>query len=193
MVVGLRQKWRSTKQLLTAAAVSGRLAVTERLWKTSQSQSQATRRSTNKRTLERIEYHDDDSFLPEELGSLEDDFLDNFEEDRKKLEKDNAQQTLLQALQVEALWKACKIDLDRIVRRACEMILSGEYFFFPSHQSLDPMYSQHHNNENGWVVSSAGKAKTIDARQATILAAESMVMIGEIMVQQSKQGTSWRD
>ena len=31
-----------------------------------------------------------------------------------------------------------KIDLDRTVRKACQLVLQGEYFFFPSQQPQPP-------------------------------------------------------
>ena len=190
--VNMRQKWRSAKHLLTAAATSGRLAITEKMWKKNQNSAE---RSKANQPLERIEYQDDDdvdddsdSFLPLGIDDTMDQILDTLEEERKQHENDRSQQTLLQALQVEALWKVCKIDLDKVVRRACTMILSGEYFFFPSHQSPNPMVR---DKSMGWISRSTGKA--IDAEVARLRAAESMIMIGEIMVQQSKQGTSWKE
>jgi hypothetical protein len=199
LAIGFRQSWRNAKNFFTAAAASGRLAMTERLWK--KTQNHTTSVSMNKPKMEPIEYqeydHDDhdndDSFLPD-LLCLDDTFLSHIEEEQKLRVKEQAQQTLIQALQVEALWKASKIDLDRIVQRACSLILSGEYFFFPSHQS--PEQTQYHLGGSGssagncgWVSSSG---KTIHAEQARIVAAEALVMIGEVMVQQSKVGTSWK-
>ena len=97
--------------------------------------------------------HDD------EVESLED-----LEEEQKELEKLKAQQSLISTLQIEALWKVCKIDLDRIIRQACELILSGEYFFFPSHQSSSDYYI----NSDGWVTNAGA---TIDSERAKVAAA----------------------
>jgi len=69
------------------------------------------------------------------------------------------------------------------------MILSGEYFFYPSHQSSPEYYTNQGGSSNGWVASSG---RTIDSERAKVAAAEAMIMTGEIMVQQSKQGTSWK-
>jgi hypothetical protein len=192
--VKVRQNWRSAKNLLAAVATSGRLAITEKMWKKNENSS-ARPSKAHQPPPECIEYQDDDdeedseSFLPFGMDDTMDQILDTLEEERKQHERDRTQQTLLQALQVEALWKVCKIDLDKVVRRACTMILSGEYFFFPSHQSSNPMIRD--RSIVGWISSSTGKA--IDAEVAKLQAAESMTMIGEIMVQQSKRGTSWKD
>ena len=215
LTIGFRRKWRSTKDFLEAAAVSGRLAMAERSFngqekkrKQQQEQEQAKKKVE---TYETIEYHEDkeeqehehessssSSYLPQmDDYNGDDDYesMEELEEKHRESEKFKAQQTLLQALQIEALWKVCKIDLDRIVRRACAMILSGEYFFFPSHQSLE--YYDSMNNgatttttTSGWVTSSG---TTIDSEHARVAAAEAMVMTGDIMVQQSKEGTSWKE
>jgi hypothetical protein len=110
------------------------------------------------------------------------------EEDMKQAERLKAQQTLLQSLQVEALWKITKIDLDKTIRKACNLILQGEYFFFPAHQSLHP--DEWDRGGHGWVTSSG---KVIHAQQARLETAYAMGMIGDIMVQRSKEGTSWKD
>eukprot|EP00957_Ditylum_brightwellii_P123469 9413960-Ditylum_brightwellii.AAC.1 len=63
--------------------------------------------------------------------------IDNFstptEEDVQEQERMKAQKAMINALQVEALWKITKIELDRTIQEACNMILEGRYFFFPSH------------------------------------------------------------
>ena len=119
----------------------------------------------------------------------------------KQSERLKAQQTLLQSMQVEALWKITKIDLDKTVREACNLILSGDYFFFPSHQtttttregksSLLLNQQQRQDDDDGWISSSTGK--TIYAKEARIKAAEAMKIIGNVMVQRSKCETSWKD
>lgn len=81
-------------------------------------------------------------------------------------------------------------------------ILSGEYFFQPSHQQLPSQQQQYYydtpdsfnnnnNNDVGWVSSSSGA--TIDYEQALVRAAETIILTGDIMVQQSKHGTSWKE
>jgi hypothetical protein len=203
LTIGLRRKWRTTKDFWTAAAVGGRLAMAERLYN-KQEQQQKRKQKQQKIPFETIEYHgneeeDEASYLPHMDDYGHDDDVDCYEsmeeeeEKHREFEKLKAQQTLLQALQIEALWKVVKIDLDRIIRRACAMILSGEYFFFPSHQSLDYSNNNFNNNNGidiGWVTSSG---ETIDLEQAIVTAAETIIMTGEIMVQQSKEGTSWKE
>ena len=201
--IGIRRRWRSTKDVLEATAVRGRLALAERSFneqerKRKEQQLQKERKKKNAyQTIEynrnEYEYDAGDTHLPQmdDFNLNEDDdyeSLEDLEEEQRELEKLKAQHSLLQTLQIEALWKVCKIDLDRIVRRACGMILSGEYFFYPSHQSsseysIDPIHYSH-----GWVTS----GRTIDSEHAKVVAAEAMAMIGEIMVQQSKEGTSWK-
>ncbi len=203
--IGIRRKWRSTKDILEATAVRGRLALAERSFNEQErkrKQQQVNKQRKKKKNLERIEYNNNhqydysggDTYLPQmdDFAYHEDDdceSLEDLEEEQKELEKLKAQHSLLQTLQVEALWKVCKIDLDRIVRRACAMILSGEYFFFPSHQSSYEYNDDPNHNSHGWVTSSG---RTVDSEQAKVAAAEAMVMTGEIMVQQSKEGTSWK-
>ena len=202
LTIGLRRKWRTTKDFWTAAAVGGRLAMAERLYNKQEQQQQRKKKKQQKIPFETIEYHENDeepSYLPhmDDYGHDDDadcyESMEKEEEKHRESEKLKAQQTLLQALQIEALWKVVKIDLDRIIRRACAMILSGEYFFFPSHQTLDYSYSNNNNNNGvdiGWVTSSG---ETINLEQAIVTAAETIIMTGEIMVQQSKEGTSWKE
>jgi curved DNA-binding protein CbpA len=202
--IGFRQRWRSTKGILEAAAVSGRLAMAERSFneqERKQKQQQFEKQRKKKEVYKTIEYNKNeydhstsDTYLPQMEDFIFDDddnyeSLEDLEEEQKELEKLKAQQSLLQTLQIEALWKVCKIDLDRIVRRACGMILSGEYFFYPSHQSSSEYCTNPVGSSNGWVTSSG---RTIDSERAKVAAAEAMIMTGEIMVQQSKQGTSWK-
>lgn len=202
--IGFRRRWRSTKGILEAAAVSSRLAMAERSYNEQErkrKQQQFEKQRKKKEAYESIEYKKgeyehsiSDSYLPQmddfiwnEDGNYES--LEDLEEEQKELERLKAQQSLLQTLQIEALWKVCKIDLDRIVRRACGMILSGEYFFYPSHHSSSEYYANSVGSSTGWVTSSG---RTMDSERAKVAAAEAMVMTGEIMVQQSKEGTSWK-
>jgi DnaJ domain len=118
------------------------------------------------------------------------------DEDINEKEKRKADLVLLESLQVEAFWKICKIDLDRVVREACDLILKGDYFFFPSHYSYPWSgggADEHRNaalGSDGWV-GSHGVA--IDAATATHKAASLLVRMGDIMVQRSKQGTAWME
>ncbi|KAG7337838.1 chaperone protein DnaJ [Nitzschia inconspicua] len=199
--VGLRKRWHSAKHMLEAGAFGVKLMVTEHFWNNKTPRQQPSKQQNH---AEAIEYHnkddeEEDSFLPFGMNDEHLQSLEEIEERRKRQQEDAAQTTILQALQVEALWKACKIDIDRVVRRACQMILSGDYFFFPSYTAVaDPAFvvnrrtgGQGNLLDHGWVATPSGN--TIDAEQARLTAAQTMVMFGDILVKQSKQGTSWKD
>lgn len=117
-----------------------------------------------------------------------DSHLDSSEE-IKENERLKAQTALLESLQVEALWKITKIDLDRTVQEACNLILTGEYFFFPSHQSVQSTVRSS-RNADGWVGSTG---ELVDASIGRLRAAAALVMVGDIMVQCSKEGTAWME
>lgn len=204
----MRDKMRDAKQVLTAAVASGRLVLTEKI----------THRgnSNNARQFPSIAYGMDDGLsrldqvryanaLPASCLILliahsnlvcpvsqligEDDVhdLDSHvlsTEDIKEQERQKAQTALLESLQVEALWKISKIDLDRTIQEACNLILTGEYFFFPSHQST----SDWGRSADGWV---GQTGEIIDTNIGRLRAAAALVMVGDIMVQCSKEGTAW--
>ena len=131
------------------------------------------------------------------------------EEEIKELERLKAQQALLHSMQVEALWKVSKIDLDHTIRDACRMILEGEeserYLFPNGHYQQHTMYppppppppprhdgsSSSSIHGDGWISRTGGQ--TIYADIARLRAAAAMIMIGDIFVHCSKQGTSWKD
>lgn len=100
------------------------------------------------------------------------------DEQLKETERLKAQAAILESLQVEALWKITKIDLDRTIQEACNLILTGEYFFFPTQHA------------DGWV-GSTGEA--VDTSIGRLRAAAALVMIGDIMVRCSKEGTAWME
>lgn len=116
-----------------------------------------------------------------------DSHLESAEEIKEK-EQQKAQTALLESLQVEALWKIAKIDLDRTVRDACNLILTGEYFFFPSHQSKRS--SDWDQSTDGWVGSTG---EIVHAEIGRLRAAAALVMVGDIMVRCSKEGTAWME
>jgi len=107
----------------------------------------------------------------------------------QEIEQKKAREAVLGALQVEALWKLSKIDLDRTVREACERILEGGYFFFPSHQSPDVLPGVTSNGD-GWVGSSG---EVIETNIGKLRAAAALILVGDVMVQQSKEDTAWVD
>lgn len=198
-----RQRFRDARYFATAAWASGRAAIMEHQWKSQQQKLERHQKRRQQQRREQLEYkgefpeeetfNDDmtedesDSFLP--IMMNEDDYDDgDLEEELKLLEQMKAQETLMQSQQLEALWKVTKIDLDRVVREACNMILTGEYFFQPSHQAIDHR-SLPSGDNIGWVSSSG---TTMEAHQARLMAAEAMVLTGDIMVRRSKEGTAWK-
>jgi hypothetical protein len=115
----------------------------------------------------------------------------NDEYDVIQTEEERAHQAMISSLQVEALWKIAKIDLDKTVQEACNVVLRGEYFFFPSHQSSwDYPCDLQIPMTEGWV-SSSGKA--VDVSIGKLRAAAAMILVGDVMVRSSKDGTSWVD
>ena len=66
-------------------------------------------------------YHGNDEYDENDRTETEhmEELLLEEEREHKELEQLKLQQTLLEVLQIEALWKVVKIDLDRIVRKAC--------------------------------------------------------------------------
>ena len=95
----------------------------------------------------------------------------------REKEHQKAQETLLESLQVEALWKICKIDLDRTVREACTELLKGRSFYTAT-------------TDHGWVGANHG---VIAAEAGRLRAAALLVRMGKIMVQRSKEGTAWME
>ena len=170
----LRDQWRNLKHVLTAAVASGRVVLSEEVAKRSRQQ---------RPTKPAIDYH-----WSGELGDLR--WVDNDDSHETALPSDEeireeaqrkAQDAMLESLQVEALWKITKIDLDRTIREACDLILEGDYFFFPGRRT---------NHDDGWVGSSG---IAIQAGTGRVRAAAALIMLGDIMVQRSKEGTAWME
>lgn len=194
--VPVRQQWRKAKAFWTAMLATGKATVTEQVWVQQEKRRQRLKEKENSSTATpKIDYHsqnlgDIDTTIEsnedydEDLDAI---FSSDDEEERKHIEQFRAKQTLLTSLQVEALWKVAKIDLDRVIRRACRLILTQEYFFFPSHQTLD---SQSDMASHGWVTS---RGKVMDADEALQKTAEALVFLGNVMVARSKVKTSWKE
>jgi curved DNA-binding protein CbpA len=188
----LRERIRHAKHVWTATVASGRVVISETRLQSQQQrqQQQQQQQQQSKESLAAVGYHWDGG----DLGALtsdgthDDDVNVPTDEELKELERFKARNAVLESLQVEALWKIRKIELDRTIRQACDLILDGDYFFFPSHQSSRPADWQ--EGGDGWVGSSG---KVIDARDGRLRAASALVMIGNIMVQRSKEGTSWME
>jgi curved DNA-binding protein CbpA len=144
----------------------------------------------------------------------EGDFLDEdngrVEEELRHLQHQKAIQAILSVSQMEALWKITKIELDQTVRCACQWILSptdydGQWHsFFPSEQSPFAEDWQHHTRHcysshrsryssnqrhDGWVGTTG---ESVSMEVGRLRAAAALVLVGDIMVECSKEGTSWK-
>jgi curved DNA-binding protein CbpA len=103
--------------------------------------------------------------------------LSGGEHSSRDQEFDKAHQAVLESLQVEALWKICKIDLDRTIRTACNVLLDG-----PTTTTTTTL--------SGWV---GANGNTIVAHNGRIQLALLLVRMGNIMVHRSKEGTAWME
>merc|ERR1712071_28524 len=137
------------------------------------------------------------------------------EDEIRESERSKAQIALIHTLQIEALWKVSKIDLDKTIQESCKLLLSGNHFFFPIHYGrygrritggtgkTNQYYNsgKHfeakgngqylYNNEmpaDGWV---GGSGQIVDMNEGRMRAAAALVLIGDTLVQCSKDGTSW--
>ena len=112
---------------------------------------------------------------------------------------------------VEALWKITKIELDKTIRESCRRILDGEggwhafcqpewedghnYHTSQHHRRRD-RHNDHHRHHrhrpppppDGWV-GTTGEGVTLEVGR--LRAAASLILVGDIMVQCSKEGTGW--
>lgn len=116
-------------------------------------------------------------------------------------ERTKARTALIHTFQIEALWKISKIELDKTIQESCDLLLSGNYFFFPSNYARGGGISRYPNSYNtanynrerppdGWV---GGSGQIVDADVGKLRAAAALVLIGDILVRCSKEGTSWID
>jgi len=141
-----------------------------------------------------IGLEDLDSFYFDNIDEYDGNDLDLFdlesEYDQKLKEQFHAKQVILSNLQIEALWKVSKITLDKVARHACHKILEQEYFFFPVTYNRYPGSGVESQHLNGWV--SPYTNATMHARSVSKKAAQAMVLIGDVMVQCSKQDTAWK-
>lgn len=178
----MRLHLRSVKQLATAIVASGRCLVAEQY--SNMKQKKVRSRTTQNKAI---------TYQYDEIGQLIDDEPLPSQEDFVQKEKSKARKVLIESLQIEALWKVSKIEIDAIVREACKLILKGDCFFF-SHPYYDPG-QQHHaawqqQQHDGWV-GSAGIA--IDSNLGRIRAAQALTLIGDVMVSRSKEDTAWME
>jgi len=189
----VRHTIRDARQLFEAAAVSGKLVWKEQALKKKQKQLELRKEKERKMaSTPSIDYHDNfggDMDLDLIRDDTEFDELSDYvqtNEEIKETEQLKAQNALLETLQVEALWKISKIDLDKTIQEACNLILTGQYFFFPSHRSSTRR--DYRRGGDGWVSASG---EMIDAHVGRIRAARAMVLMGDVMVRCTKEGTSW--
>lgn len=205
-VESVRDKWHDAKHLVTAAMASGRAILKEpNLLRSMRRKKKNTRNMEKGTNPVPISYYweattgghvDDDDHLSIGYNEGQDGVPTDKELQTEEAEK--ARKIIIELLQVEALWKVHKIGLHRTVRDACDLILDGQYFFFPSHQSTNPSraISGGQQEGDGWVSSATNyqpSGQTIDANTAKLHAAAALVLIGDIMVQCSKEGTAWME
>jgi curved DNA-binding protein CbpA len=164
---GMRSMMRQAKYFAHAAVAGGRVVLEERKVVAAQ-QQQTTSPPPHPAIHDRPVQHweDDDTEETELLLSSE---------TVHKQELDQAHQAVLESLQVEALWKICKIDLDRTIRTACHVLLDG-----PATTTT-----------TGWIGQKNGNA--VLAHHGRIQLALLLVRMGNIMVHRSKEGTAWME
>ena len=172
----VRGEFRRMKQIANAAVASGKV-----IFKEKQHFERPTKKSKVNEKQERIEYcpspdeFDLDFYLSDDDAPTEEEIR---EQERRKV-----QSALYESLQVEALWQVSKIELDRVIREACELILGGNGYLFS-------FAGQSGRYRDGWVGSSG---RAIPVNVGRIRAAAALVMLGDIMVQRSKDGTAWME
>jgi curved DNA-binding protein CbpA len=211
----LRDQWHDAKHVLTAVVASGQVVWNENWLLKAMKKQQKQQQQVRKHDKAAIDYHnnwdgtttdmvdwlmdDHSTMVMDDDGSSDDDqeAIVLNEEELQQQEILKAQKIMVELSQIEALWKVHKIGLDRAVREACMWILTGRHFFFPSHQYpndspesvADPW--QQTDPSDGWVSEDPKQPWVIDAQAAQCRAAGALVLIGNVMVQSSKQGTAW--
>ena len=169
----LHNKWRLSKQLCMAAMASSKYLLQEHKIfinkKKKQNHDQISNLHNSLQHLseddnDQIPYIENDNILPSNFDH------ENYDDEE---EWDLA---LLESLQVEALWTLTKIDIDRIVQKACNSILNEECCF----------NSPSTSNFHGWV---GATGNIIEAYTGRLRAAAAIVLLGNIMVCSSKRNT----
>ncbi|CAB9503134.1 protein DnaJ [Seminavis robusta] len=191
----MRDRWHDAKHVLTAAVASGRVVLNEN-WLLKATTPKL--KTGNKPSIAYHQWEDNRNtiggLLDNEESSSDDEEEAIDATQLQQLEAIKAKQIMVELSQVEALWKVHKIGLDRSVREACAWIMSGRYFFFPSHQQQSSSsYDDHESPVDGWVSSSPKQQYAIDSMTARWKAASALVLIGNVMVHSSKEGTSWME
>lgn len=190
-------KLRDAKQYLEAAYLSGKVVLTEKRTKLGSgiAASKSELERAVREALPALEHPLNGFGEPPRGYGAESGSEDEppTSEELLEQEREKAQAAVLGALQVEALWKIAKIELDRTILEACGRILDGDYFFFPSYQQplyFDTSSGGYCDDEQGWV---GEGGEIIDTEVGRLRAAAAMVLVGDTMVECSKDGTSWVD
>jgi len=119
-------------------------------------------------------------------------------------ETDEMATAYYESMQMEALWKVYKMELDDIIRQACRQLLDGRgQALLPSHATSSlslPRGSAEmihgyipssgkgaHTKDDGVHVVWTTQSSSVRTSMATIL-----VRMGQVMVERSKVGTAWR-
>jgi len=193
------------KGLLEAAVAGGKLVLGELAKRKAdqyqQKQKKEKSRKKKQNEMKSIEYQYSipdsgktswDEYEVEDTGDSymsSDNDLD-YEEKMQCQQMDKARNAILHSLQVEALWKVTKLELDRTSREACHAILSGKYFFNFNTSSSLASSTKGQTNVRGWV---GLGGETIDYEEGTFRAAAAMILVGDIMVCRSKEDTAWME
>ena len=156
------------------------------------------------------------SFHDEDNDDDDDQQQDDLEQELQYVQNRKKHAALLSVIQMEALWKITKIDLDRTVREACRRILApaeerGWSAFCPQEPSPPPdawrprrrppprppprggdrrreRGARRERPLDGWVGTTGN---VVHMEVGRLRAAAAMALVGDIMVQCSKEGTSW--
>jgi DnaJ domain/X-domain of DnaJ-containing len=168
----VRGVMRQAKYFANAAVAGGRVVLEERKVKQKQQQTMDDNNNNNN--------NNGNSQRPVHWEDMEETelALSGGENSSRDQEFDKAHQAVLESLQVEALWKICKIDLDRTIRTACNVLLDG------------PTTATTTTTLSGWV---GANGNTIVAHNGRIQLALLLVRMGNIMVHRSKEGTAWME
>lgn len=193
LTFSVQNHWRGTKQLLTAAMASSKFIIQDHKLQQHQ-KKKLNKKKKSKKPPQLIKFpelgslqNEEDDNIDDSIPWIEDEDYDDFlsiheDDDNDESMKDDEEavqsRALLKSLQIEALWSITKIEIDRIVQQACELILKGRHNFFQSSSS----------SSQGWVGSTG---EIIDTHVGRLRAAAAMVLLGDIMVDCSKENTSW--
>ncbi|KAL7552328.1 hypothetical protein ACHAWF_015563 [Thalassiosira exigua] len=113
---------------------------------------------------------------------------DELDRELRHVQKKKTYAALLTAHQMEALWKVTKIELDRTVRAACRRMLSssGEGTESPN-SGRRRRRRPRARRADGWV---GGTGEAVPTEVGRLRAAAALVLVGDVMVRCSKEGTA---